>query len=73
MVVHLTPEQENLLSQMAARAGKVPEQVVQDALTRALEDEAEFTEAVLKGFASLDAGRFIEHEEIGARIERMFS
>jgi len=73
MVVHLTSEQENALSRMAARAGKTPEQIVQDALTHVLEDEAQFTEAVLRGFASLDAGRFVEHGEIDARIEgRLF-
>jgi len=71
-MVNLTPE-ESLLSQIAARAGKDPEQAVPDALTRVLEDEVQFTRAVLKGFASLDAGRFVEHEEIGARIERRFS
>jgi predicted transcriptional regulator len=71
-MVNLTPE-ESLLSQIAARAGKGPEQLVQDALTPVLEDEAQFTQAVLKGFSSLDAGRFVEHEEIGAPIERRSS
>ena len=73
MVVNLTPEQKSLLSQIAARVGKGPEQVAQDALARVLEDEAQFTRAVLKGFASLDSGGSVEHEEVGARIERMFS
>ena len=29
-------------------------------------------EAVERGFASLDAGRFVEHGEIGKRIEQRF-
>jgi predicted transcriptional regulator len=29
-------------------------------------------EAVERGFSSLDAGRFVEHDEVGKRIEQRF-
>jgi predicted transcriptional regulator len=36
-----------------------------------LESEARFAEGVQTGFASLDRGEYVEHEEVGARIERL--
>jgi predicted transcriptional regulator len=72
MVVNLTPAQEAQLARIASRSGKVPEQVVQDAVALMIEPDAGFAEAVEKGFASLDRGEFVEHEDVGARIERLF-
>jgi predicted transcriptional regulator len=37
-----------------------------------LADEARFLEAVEQGFAELDAGQFVSHEDVGKRIERQF-
>lgn len=73
MVVNLTPDQESLLSRLAERTGKDAEQVVQETVTRLLENEANFIKAVEQGFASLDRGEYVEHEEVGTRIERLFS
>ncbi len=41
MEVHFTPEQEAQLAQMATKAGTAPEQLVQDAALRLLEESAE--------------------------------
>ena len=71
MEVHLTPEQQGRLIQLASRTGKDAEQVVLEAVDRMLEDEARFAEAVRRGFDSLDRGEHVEHEEVGARIERL--
>ena len=71
MEVHWTPEQHARLIQLASRTGKDAEQVVREAVDRVLEDEARFSEAVRKGSASLDRGEHVEHEEVGARIERL--
>lgn len=41
-------------------------------LATALAEEARFLVAVEQGFAELDAGQFVFHEEVGRRIERRF-
>jgi predicted transcriptional regulator len=72
MEVHLTPEQEAQLTQMATQAGTNPERLVKDVLVRYLDDEARFLAAVERGIAAAERGEFIEEEEMEARIERMF-
>jgi predicted transcriptional regulator len=72
MEVHFTPEQQARLVQFASQIGRDAEQVVRDAVDLLLTD-ARFAEEVRKGFASLDRGDFVEHEEVGARINRLLS
>jgi predicted transcriptional regulator len=72
MQLHLTPEQEARLVELAARDGRSPDQLLQDALDRFFEADADYVEAVKKGLASLDRGEGLTHEEVGARIERSF-
>ena len=72
MEVYFTPEQEAQLSAIASRTGRDPEELVRETVTGLLEDEAEFVESVRKGFASLDRGEYLTHEEVGQRIERLF-
>ncbi len=71
MEVHFTPEQEARLAEVAGRVGKNAAEVVQETVARMLEDEARFVEAVKIGFASLDRGEFVEHEEVKARVDRL--
>jgi predicted transcriptional regulator len=70
--VHFTPEQESQLSAIASRTGTNPEQLVRDTVARLLENEAHFIEAVRKGFASLDRGEYVTHEDVGRHLERLF-
>jgi predicted transcriptional regulator len=72
MEVRFTPEQEAQLSQIAIQAGKDTEQLVKDAALHLLEEDARFRAAVRKGLEQADRGRFIEEEEMDARIARMF-
>jgi len=72
MQVHLTPEQEARLLELAARGGRSPDQLVQEALDRFFEADLDFVEAVMKGLASLDRGEGLTHEEVGKRIDRLF-
>jgi predicted transcriptional regulator len=72
MEVHLTPEQEARLEQIATEVGTKPERLVKDVLIRYLDDEARFLAAVEKGIMAAERGDFIEEEEMDARIERMF-
>jgi predicted transcriptional regulator len=72
MEVHLTPEQEARLTQLAARIGKKDAQeIVQETVARLLENEARVTEAVKRGIASADRGDLLEHDEVVARVERL--
>jgi predicted transcriptional regulator len=69
--IHLSPEQEARLSQLAGSKGLDAEGLAQEVLSLYLEHESRFIEAVKRGMASLDGGQYIEHEEVGARIERL--
>jgi predicted transcriptional regulator len=72
MEVHVPPELQAKLTHLAAQQGREASEVVQDALTRYLEDETRFLEAVERGIAAAERGEFIEEEEMDTRIERMF-
>jgi predicted transcriptional regulator len=72
MEVHLTPEQEARLVQIATEVGTNPERLVKVVLIRYLDDEARFLAAVERGIGAAERGDFIEEEEMDARIERMF-
>jgi len=69
--VHFTFEQEAQLSQIAARSGIRPEQLVKDAALSLVEQDARFRAAVRKGIEQADRGEFIEEEEMDARIRQM--
>ena len=71
MEVHLTPEQEAQLHQLATSSGKHAADVLQEAVERFLREEAQFRGAVREGFAAIDQGEFIEEKEMDDRIARM--
>jgi predicted transcriptional regulator len=72
MEVHLTPEQQAQLSQIAANAGTNPERLATNVVARFLDEEARFLAAVEKGLAAAERGEFIEEEEMNARLDAMF-
>jgi predicted transcriptional regulator len=72
MEVHFTPEKQALLTQIADRAGTVPERLVTNVVARYLGEEARFLSAVEKGIAPAERGEFIEEQEMDARLESMF-
>ncbi len=72
MEVHLNDEQEARLAEMAERSGTSTDVLVQDAVTRYLDQDSHFIDAVLKGLASLDRGEYVTHDEVGARLRRRF-
>ena len=71
MEVQLTPEEQAQLAQFAQRTGRNAEEIVREAINSFL-DEIAFVEAVERGLASLDRGEHITHEDVGARIEKLF-
>lgn len=72
MEVNLSPEKEARLRQLATRAGKDAEQVVEEAVDRMLEYDERFLAAVEEGRASARKGDLLEHDEVVKRIEQMF-
>jgi len=72
MEVQLTPEEQAQLAQFAQRTGRNAEEIVREAINSFLKDEITFVEAVERGLASLDRGEHITHEDVGARIEKLF-
>jgi predicted transcriptional regulator len=70
MEIHLTPEKEAQLRELAARTGQDTAQMVQEALDRLLDHDLWFREEVRKGQAAAARGDLISHEEVGRRIEQ---
>ena len=70
MEVHFTAELEAKLSQSAARQGRSPDDLVQEALARYFDEEARFIEAVKRGEDVLQKGEFLTHEQVAGRLER---
>jgi len=70
MEIHLTPEKEALLRQLAARNGQDTAQVLQEAVDRLLDHDAWFSKEVEKGQLQAAEGKLIDHDEVVARIEK---
>ena len=71
MKVHLDPEQASKLAQLASDRGRDADSLAQEAISRYLEEEARFVEAVKLGESQLERGEYLTHEEVGSRIERL--
>jgi predicted transcriptional regulator len=72
MELHLTPEQQAQLTQLAQKAGTIPDELATRVIARYLEEEARFLAAVQKGIDAAERGEFIEEEEMDARLDAMF-
>jgi len=70
MEIHLTPEKEALLREVAARNGQDAAQIIQEAVDRLLDHDAWFIQEVEKGLSEAAKGDLIEHDEVVARIEK---
>jgi predicted transcriptional regulator len=56
MEIRLPPDQEAHLAELAANTGRSAVEVAQEAITRFLDDETRFAEAVKLGIAAADRG-----------------
>ncbi len=72
MEIHLTPEQQAQLTQIATKVGTAPDRLVTNVVTHYLGEEARFLAAVEKGIAAAERGEFLDEEEMDARLEAMF-
>lgn len=71
MEVHLTPERESRLAQLAMHSGIHAERLVMDAVVRLLEEDIRFRAALREGIAQADRSELIDEEEMDARLEQM--
>jgi predicted transcriptional regulator len=72
MEVRVTSEMQAKLAHLAAQQGRDTDELVHDALTRYLEEEARFVAAAKLGEEALERGEYFTHEEVGERLERLF-
>ena len=70
MEIHLSPEQEARLAELAARDGRNTSDLVEEAVARFLGEEARFAEAVSLGLQAAERGDFIPSDEVWAGVER---
>jgi len=66
MEVHLQPEKEAQLAQIAAQRGLNPDELAEQVLSLYLEDDKCFIEAINVGLVAAERGDFVEHEEVGS-------
>jgi predicted transcriptional regulator len=71
MEVPLHPEKEAQLAQIAAQRGLKTDELAQQVLRRYLDDDTRFIEAVSLGLAAADRGEFMEHDEVGSKIQQI--
>ena len=71
MEVRLQPEKEARLAQIAAQRGLKTDELAEQVLSRYLEDDKRFIEAVNLGLAAAERGEFLEHDEVGVRIKQI--
>ena len=71
MDIRLHPEKEAQLAQIAAQRGLKTDELAQQVLSRYLEDDKRFIEAVNLGLAAAERGDFVEHEEVGKKLTQI--
>ena len=72
MEVHFTPETEAKLAEVAAENHTGAAEYVAQLVEHYLEHDRWFRAQVQEGLDQLDAGQFVSHDEVGARIDRLF-
>jgi len=72
MEVHFTPELQAKLDRVAAEDRRGPDEYVQQLVENYLDYDAWFRQKVIASLGQLDRGEFLTHEEVGARLQKMF-
>jgi predicted transcriptional regulator len=72
MEVHINPDLEAKLIRLAAERGRDAQALAQEAIERFVDYDEWFVQEVEKGLAAADRGEFIDHEEIGKRINSRY-
>ena len=72
MEIHFKPELEDKLNHIASQSGCSADKIVEELVETYVEHDVWFRKQVEEGLAQLDRGEFVEHDEVMARINRMF-
>lgn len=72
MEVHLSPDLQAKLAQLASEQGRDSEALVVEAVQRMVTYDEWFIREVEKGIAAADRGEFVDHDEVKRRIERRY-
>jgi predicted transcriptional regulator len=73
MEVHLTPELQARIEQLAAEQGRDAESLVREAVERMVSYDKWFVEQVEKGLGEVERGELLTHEEVGSQLEKLLS
>ncbi len=71
MEIHLQPDKEAQLAQIAAQRGLKTVELAQQVLSHYLEDDTRFIEAVNLGLLAAHRGDFVEQEEVGKKLKQI--
>jgi predicted transcriptional regulator len=63
MEVHFSPELELKVTHSAAQQSRNPDELVQAVVSRYIEDETRFVEAVRRGEEASEQGEYLTHEQ----------
>jgi predicted transcriptional regulator len=69
--ISLRSDLEAKLARIASDAGKAPNQIVEELVADYVDHDEWFRREVRKGMASLDAGKFVSHEDVGRQIDQI--
>jgi predicted transcriptional regulator len=72
MEVRLNPDLQAKLAQLASQQGRDTEALVVEAVERMVNYDEWFIREVEKGIAAADRGEFIEHGEVGKRMNQRY-
>ena len=72
MEVPLTADQLSHLAEVAKAKGRTVDGLAQEVLTRYLEEEVRFEQAVKLGEAQLDRGEYLTHDQVTQRVKQLF-
>ena len=71
MEVPFAPEVQARLNQLASESGKGVDEIVQELVSNYLDHGEWFRKEVAKGINSLEQGKFVSHDEMRHRMERI--
>jgi predicted transcriptional regulator len=71
MEVPLQPDKEARLAQIAAQKGLNADELAQQVISSYLEDDTRFVEAVNLGLAAAQRGDFVDHDNVGKKLEQI--
>ena len=72
MEVHFTPELQAKLESLAAEDQRGADEYVQQLVESYVDHDAWVRQKVKASVGQLDRGEFLTHDEVGARLQKMF-